>query len=176
MKFTPNISRMENMARPRPGERIYLTSLGIDPDVQSISLEVLIADGPWQTIHTQRQPKSGPGITGVGTGKFGDISLSQIVETRTGQSLLFVSTEFAEQPWRVVGIDSNGKELIPTGNDRVGGDRMSSGVFTFNQPPAQLRSISIQARSYSKRVRAKNISINPAKPMQPQIVVDDGQK
>ncbi|MBC8108105.1 MAG: sigma-70 family RNA polymerase sigma factor, partial [Anaerolineae bacterium] len=162
---------------PDAERAFWLIPFSIVPGATSVDIDILVADGEWKTVVTAEHTQVGRPAGGYET-EVGGIAFTHVSENprNNAGSVVYVAHEVKDQQFTVIAIDSQGNEhgCDDIYSDRLGG--FSTARYEFGLPPDQIKSFVAKVRPYSKRVVAKNVTLDPAKPMKPEIEVIDVAK
>jgi RNA polymerase sigma factor (sigma-70 family) len=151
----------QNGARMEGGETITIRA----EDHNAIDVTCLIAAGEWESIATCQQLDA----TNCTGGKHGGVIFSPIVNAPNplagGEpgALVTVSHDITDSQIRILGVDDNGVEHIAREGDSAVAGSVHQGLYHFEQPVEQLRTVSFQIRPYDHRATFTNITLDPTK-------------
>jgi hypothetical protein len=133
----------------------------------------MLADGEWKTLGSSENQPGRP-LEPLQT-EFGGVAFTHISETPNGKAMVYVAHEFLSEngQWEVFAVDAQGNEhrCSNIDGDRVG--NFCAVSYVYNLPPEQITSLTVKVRPFNKKVTAKNVTLDPAHPTKPEIVVSD---
>ncbi|CAN5481592.1 hypothetical protein BH09PLA1_BH09PLA1_01890 [soil metagenome] len=156
---------------PDDNRAFLLIPFTVPPERAGVDIELLIADGEWKTIVTA---ENRPGNSlGNHETEAGGVALTHITEGERGGSVVYLAHEVKSQQVDVVAIDPQGNERRTQNyyGGQVGG--FNAIRCEFDLPPDQITALVVKVRPFNKRVTARNVTLDPAKPTKPVIEVKD---
>jgi RNA polymerase sigma factor (sigma-70 family) len=158
---------------PDDDRAFWLLPFAMASGSSTIDIDILLAEGEWKTVATCEHQLGQP-LRGFET-EVGGIAFTHVTENPDGQggSCLYVAHEVKDQQFTVLAVDAQGNER-PCDNiysDHIGGFRTVR--YEYGLPTDQIKSFVAKVRPYTKRVVAKNVTLDPAKPTKPEIEVSD---
>jgi RNA polymerase sigma factor (sigma-70 family) len=159
---------------PTDDEAYLLIPFSAAPDKRAVDVELLLADGEWNTVGTREHEEPGAPLEPLVT-EHGGVAFTHISETRDGHAMVYVAHEFKPEQgqFEVFAVDAQGAErrCVNVDGGRVG--NFSAVQYVYDLAPEQITGLSVKVRPFNKKVTAKNVALDPAHPTKPQIVVED---
>jgi hypothetical protein len=156
---------------PSQDEAFLLIPIAAPKDVKTVDIELRVADGEWTTIVTAEHVPNRP--LGDHETEYGGVVFTHVDEAEGGGSCVYVAHNIVGPQFDVVATDAQGNEHRafninggPVGN-------FTAVRFDYNIPPDQIAGMAVKVRPFNKKVTAKNVTLDPATPTKPQIVVED---
>jgi RNA polymerase sigma factor (sigma-70 family) len=142
-------------------------------DKKSVDVELLLADGEWQTLATREiEPGEPPDAA---TTELGAVAFTHVSEARAGRATVYVAHDFKydDGQFEVFAGDPQGNDhrCINVDGGRVGS--FNAIHYVYDIPPEQVTALSVKVRPFNKKVTAKNVTLDPSTPTTPQIVVEE---
>jgi len=152
----------------------WLVPFSVKPGTNTIDIDIMLAEGEWKTVVTAEHSQVGRPAGGYET-EVGGIAFTHVSENpRNPQgSVVYVAHEVNDQQFDVLAIDSQGNEVNcdDVFSDKLGGFRTVR--YEFGIAPDQIKAFVAKVRPYTKRVVAKDITLDPTKPTKPEITVSE---
>jgi hypothetical protein len=161
----------------KPGERTFLIAFAMSPglaDPNSTAFSIHISRSPWKAVLSSKQWETNQFWGGDRSGVVG--AFSPLVE-RNGKSAVFVTLDSSgmKGPTRVICKDLDGHEYEGDSTGGIGIGNIHTGEYDFDLAIPLIGSIELQSRPYTNFIRAKNISLDPARPLKPEITAEEGK-
>jgi RNA polymerase sigma factor (sigma-70 family) len=169
----PTAKASDNMVLTNDDIHAYwLIPFSMAPGATSTEIHVLIAEGEWKTIVSADQTQVGRPLGGYNT-DFGGIAFTHISENprQPGGSVVYVAHDIKETQFNVFAVDTQGNERSCDNiySDDIGGFKTVR--YEYSVAPDQIKSLVAKVRPFTKRVVAKNLTLDPANPQKPTIEV-----
>jgi RNA polymerase sigma factor (sigma-70 family) len=159
---------------PTDTDAYLLAGFNAPPAATSIDVELLLADGDWETLFTVDHHPGEP--VAQQTTPRGGVAITHFTETPEGRAMCYVTHEFRDGQIEVFVIDSDGKEHGTYTED--GGDvgHFQTIRCTFAVPVEKVSAVTVKVRGFNRRVVAKDISLRESRHTTPQIAAGDAKE
>jgi RNA polymerase sigma factor (sigma-70 family) len=153
---------------PSPDEAFLLIPFEVPTNQKTVDIALRLADGDWKTLVTvEHQP--GRPLGGHDT-DYGGIVFTHVIDAPDGGSMVYVAHDIKGPQFEVFATDAQGTEHRA---HNINGGTVGSFAayrYDFNIPTDSITTLAAKVRPFSRRVTAKNVSVDPAHATQPQIV------
>jgi hypothetical protein len=155
---------------PSPDEAFLLIPFVAPAGAKTVDVELSLADGEWTTIATREHVPNRP--LGDEKTDHGAVAFTHISEI-DGGACLYVAHDIRGPQFdvRVTDAQGNGHRAFNVNGGPVG--NFTAIRFDYAIPPEQIAGVEAMVRPYTKRITAKNVTLDPSSPTKPQIVVED---
>jgi hypothetical protein len=132
-------------------------------DEDRIEITCRLATGAWESVATA----AGLADTTCTAGKHGGVIFSPTtnaanpLNNNQPGALVTVSHDVTKYQYRVVGTDDNGVEHVARLGNSLAASAVRVGLYHFDMPVENLRSVSFQVRPYAHRATFTNVTLNP---------------
>lgn len=159
---------------PTDADAYLLAGFNAPPTATSIDVELLLADGDWETLFTVDHHPGEP--VAQQTTPRGGVAITHFTETPEGRAMCYVTHEFRDGQIEVFVIDNDGKEHGTYTED--GGDvgHFQTIQCTFAVPVEKISAVTVKVRGFNRRVIAKDISLQESRHTTPQIAAGDAKE
>ena len=158
---------------PSDEEAYILVPFTAGKDKKTIDVELLLADGDWQTLATREVEQGQP--PDEATTDFGIVAFTHVSEARGGHAMVYVAHDlkYDNGQFEVFAVDAQGNDhrCINVDGGKVG--TFNAINYVYDLPPEQVAALSVKVRPFNKRVTAKNVTLDPSNATKPQIIVED---
>jgi hypothetical protein len=140
-------------------------------DRAKVDIELLIADGEWKIVGTA-QNEQGHGLGDFQT-EYGSIALTHLMELPGRGSMLYVAHSVEGPQMEVFAVDAQGGEHRCTNMNTGDFDKFHTMRLEYDLPPDAVVSVNVKVRPFNRKVTAKDVTLDSAKPTKPQVTVKD---
>lgn len=163
VNVTNTFSTGQTQQEVAEGETQFLQVFNLKPDQTTADVQISIADGPFTRVAESGGISEGRASVRAGAKEFGGIYITEAIREDNAFSV-YVATEMIDYQWTVLCVDGDNVEHAPVGNELGSAGKISAGRFKFDVPLENVKSVVVEARPFAKKVVAKNITLDPAKP------------
>ena len=158
---------------PSDDEAFLLVPFAAPKDKKTIDVDLLLADGEWKSLATSEHEPGRP-LDPANT-DMGGVAFTHISETSNGHAMVYVAHDISydDGQFEVFAVDAQGNDhrCINVNASRVGS--FNAVNYVYDLAPEQITALSVKVRPYNKKVTAKNVTLDPANPTKPEVVVQD---
>ncbi len=156
---------------PSADEAYLLVPFGVPANQKTVDVELLLADGDWKTIVNVEHEPGRP--LGSHQTDLGGIVFTHVIDAPGGGCMVYVAHDLTSPQFEVFATDPQGNEH--RANNISGGPvgKFTALRYDFNITSEEITALSVKVRPFSKRVTAKNVTLDPSQPSKPQIEVTD---
>ena len=157
------VTKMRDNARQTEGQLFTKTNgarvvtAAFPASLQKASIRVGLASGPWTIDSVNGNPREGGSVATTS----GTFIFSPAIETKNGTTLTLATNEL-KRDVRVVALNAQGHELLPTSIGDQSNGLLDQITAHFNLSPSQIREFRVETRPFHS-VEFKNVALRPAK-------------